>query len=417
MIQVIGGKELQGEVVISGSKNAALPILAASLLIQGKITLHNVPDIADVRTFLDILSGVGVLIEKDGHTITLDTLHLQEQWLDLDKMKKIRASILLISPLLHHFWTIDIPFPGGCKLGARPIDTHLQGLKEIGYQTTVTPDSIEISGEKETGDIILNGGFWVTATENLIVANVLRQGTTTIKNAAIEPHVMNLIDMLRSAGADIKIRYDHSIIITGVETLETNVEATIIPDYIEAGTFMIIGALAAKEYIDIHHAAISDLYSFISCLQQAGVKVEEKDTDILRVYRAKKLLPTSIQTNIFPGFPTDLQSPLSVLMTQAEGTGRIHEVLFEGRLNFLWELENLGAHVAILNPHEALVFWPTPLRGGTVTSWDLRAGVAMIIAGLISTDTVKITNVEYIHRGYENIISKLQNLGADIKEI
>ncbi|USN58140.1 MAG: hypothetical protein H6767_07555 [Candidatus Peribacteria bacterium] len=167
------------------------------------------------------------------------------------------------------------------------------------------------------------------------MANVLRQGTTTIKNAAIEPHVMNLIDMLRSAGADIKIRYDHSIIITGVETLETNVEATIIPDYIEAGTFMIIGALAAKEYIDIHHAAISDLYSFISCLQQAGVKVEEKDTDILRVYRAKKLLPTSIQTNIFPGFPTDLQSPLSVLMTQAEGTGRIHEVLFEGRLNFL----------------------------------------------------------------------------------
>ncbi|MDD5770121.1 MAG: UDP-N-acetylglucosamine 1-carboxyvinyltransferase [Candidatus Gracilibacteria bacterium] len=417
MYKINNSRDLVGEVLISGSKNAALPVLAATLLVRGKIKLNNVPRIGDVMTFLEIISTIGAVYKFDGNTLYLDTSHLDISNMNLEMIKKIRASILLLSPILHYFGNISIPSPGGCSIGKRPIDAHLNGLKAIGYDYEFDGKNINITGKPLSGDVVLCAFFGVTSTENLIVANVLRNGTTTIELSAIEPHVMNLIDFLRIAGADIKIRYNHTIIINGVENLKKEVECDIVSDYIESGTFMVLASLTSKDYIDIKNARFDDLYAFIEKLRQAGIKIENLGNDTARVYRCDNLKRVDIQTNIFPGFPTDIQSPFSILMTQADGISKIHEILFEGRLNFLVELDKMRGHTAILNPHEAMIFGKTELKGATVTSWDLRAGAAMVIAGLIAEGETKVTNIEYIERGYENFVGKLKKLGAKIEVV
>ncbi len=419
MLEIIWNKPLSWEVKISGSKNAMLPLLWASLLINWKIRFKNVPKIWDVLTFLDIIRKLWAKVEfKENWILDLDTSNLEIDNLDLEKIKKIRASILLLSPLLFFFKKIKIPFPWGCSIWARPIDAHLNWLKAIWYDYKFDWKDIYLDWNLKDGDIILNAWFWVTSTENLIVANVLRKGETIIKNSAIEPHVMNLIDFLRKAWAIIKIRYDHTIIIKWVEFLKDNFEFEVISDYIESGTFMIIWALASKNYIDIKNARIKDLFSFIEKLKEAWVKLEDLWWDILRVYKADNLKNVNIQTNIFPAFPTDLQSPFAVLQTQANWVSKIHEVLFEGRLNWLVELETMGANLTILNPHEAQIIWPTKFKWWkTVTSWDLRAGASMVIAALITDWVTRVEKVEYIFRGYENFVSKLNALWALVKEI
>lgn len=416
MLIIKGNNKLSGVVKVSGSKNAALPIIWASLLLAGKVKLNNVPKIGDVKTFLDILENIWVVYSWEENTLFLDATNLNNDNLNFEKIKKIRSSIFLLSPLLYFFKSINIPFPGGCKIWKRPIDAHLNWLKAIWYDYELDWDNIKLNWETQSGDKILNAWFWVSSTENLIVANVLRNGKTTIKNSAIEPHVMNLISFMREAWANIDIRYNHEIIITWVEKLASNLEFDIVSDYIEAWTYMVIAALVSEKYLDIKDARIEDLYTFIEKLKDAWVVVEDLWDDTLRVYRAENLKPVSFQTNIFPGFPTDLQSPFAILQSQAFWTSRIHEVLFEWRLNFLVELEKMNAKIAILNPHEAIIFWPNKLKWTTVTSWDLRAGMAMIIAGLIAEGETKVTNVEYIYRGYENFVEKLKNLWADITE-
>jgi len=417
MYRIKTSDHLQGSVTMSGSKNATLPILAACILVRGKVVLHNVPKIGDVMTFLSIIETLGGIYDFNGNTLALDTSNLDIVHINADMIKKIRASILLLSPILHWFGSIEIPFPWGCNLGKRPIDAHLSGLSRIGYTYTQSEKSIAISGKALDWDIELDAGFWVTSTENLIVANVLRKWCSTIHLSAIEPHVMNLIDFLRAAGANIKIRYNHTIVIEGVDSLKNEFDFEIISDYIESGTFMIIGALLSEEYLDIHHARIDDLYAYMDKMRRAGVRIDVIGEDSVRVYRAQELCKVDIQTNIFPWFPTDLQSPFAVLLTQAEGVSKIHEIMFEGRLNFLVELDKMRGHTAILNPHEALIFGKTPLRGALVTSWDLRAGVAMVIAGLLAKWETLVTNIEYIERGYENFVKKLQSLGALIEVV
>lgn len=423
MLQITGWKDLSGEVRVSGSKNATLPILGAALLLKSKVTLKGVPKIWDVLTFLDILGGIGVRHEfislpNNSYNLAFDATQIKLWELNYEKVKKIRSSIFLLAPLLHFFGKISLPFPGGCSIGKRPIDAHINGLEAIGYESSIDDDIIFLQWELESWDKVLNAGFWVGSTENLLIANVLRSGKTTIQCAAIEPHVMNLISFLRKAWADIKIRYNHTIIVEWVDRLHGDFEFDIIGDYIESGTYIIIAALTAKDSITIHNACIEDLYVFLEKLKEAWVKFEDMWNDNLKVYRAKEIHSLSIQTNIFPWFPTDLQSPFSVLMTQADGINKIHEVLFEGRLNFLVELEKMKAKIAILNPHEALIFGKTKLKWGvTVTSWDLRAGAAMIIASLIAEGETRITNVEYIYRGYEDFVSKLRGLGALVEEI
>ena len=416
MLIIKGNNKLSGVVKVSGSKNAALPIIWASLLLAGKVKLNNVPKIGDVKTFLDILENIWVVYSWEENTLFLDATNLNNDNLNFEKIKKIRSSIFLLSPLLYFFKSINIPFPGGCKIWKRPIDAHLNWLKAIWYDYELDWDNIKLNWETQSGDKILNAWFWVSSTENLIVANVLRNGKTTIKNSAIEPHVMNLISFMREAWANIDIRYNHEIIITWVEKLASNLEFDIVSDYIEAWTYMVIAALVSEKYLDIKDARVEDLYTFIEKLKDAWVTVEDLWDDTLRVYKAENLKPVSFQTNIFPWFPTDLQSPFAILQSQAFWTSRIHEVLFEWRLNFLVELEKMTAKIAILNPHEAIIFWPNKLKWTTVTSWDLRAGMAMIIAGLIAEWETKVTNVEYIYRGYENFVEKLKNLWADIIE-
>jgi len=409
---------LSWEVKVSWSKNAALPILGASLLLNWKVTLNRVPKIWDVNTFLDILEWIWVIYSWEWSTLTLDSTKITNKNLDFEKIRKIRSSIFLLSPLLHFFWNIAIPFPGGCSIGKRPIDAHLNWLEAIWYNSEFDGEDIKLWWTLQTWEKTLNASFWVSSTENLIVANVLRDWETIIKNAATEPHVMNLIDFLRKAWADIKIRYNHEIIIKWVFGLKSNFTFDVVADYIESWTYMVIWALASKEYIDIIDARIEDLYVFIEKLKESWVKVEDLWNDKLRVYRSKDLKWVQIQTNIFPWFPTDLQSPFSVLQTQAEWISKIHEVLFEGRLNFLIELEKMKAKVAVMNPHEALIFGPNKLAWwATVTSWDLRAWAAMVIAWLIAEGETKITKVEYIYRWYEDFVNKLQKLWADIKEI
>ena len=416
MLIIKGNNKLSGVVKVSVSKNAALPIIWASLLLAGKVKLNNVPKIGDVKTFLDILENIWVVYSWEENTLFLDATNLNNDNLNFEKIKKIRSSIFLLSPLLYFFKSINIPFPGGCKIWKRPIDAHLNWLKAIWYDYELDWDNIKLNWETQSGDKILNAWFWVSSTENLIVANVLRNGKTTIKNSAIEPHVMNLISFMREAWANIDIRYNHEIIITWVEKLASNLEFDIVSDYIEAWTYMVIAALVSEKYLDIKDARVEDLYTFIEKLKDAWVTVEDLWDDTLRVYKAENLKPVSFQTNIFPWFPTDLQSPFAILQSQAFWTSRIHEVLFEWRLNFLVELEKMTAKIAILNPHEAIIFWPNKLKWTTVTSWDLRAGMAMIIAGLIAEWETKVTNVEYIYRGYENFVEKLKNLWADIIE-
>lgn len=418
MYKIKNSRELSGEVSISGSKNAVLPILAASLLIKWKIRLSNVPNIWDLRTFLDIIKTLGVEYEFEGDILTLDTTHISARDLNFDMVKKIRVSILLLSPLLHHFWDIKIPFPGWCNIWKRPVDTHLNWLHSIWYDYELLKDDIiHISWNPSDGDTTINAGFWVTATENLIVANVLRHGTTTIKLRALEPHVMDLIKFLRWAWANIKIRYNHTIIVSWVDELDAYVDHSVISDYIESGTFMVLWALASREYIDIKNARIDDLYSFIEKLRDAWVRLEDLWDDTMRVYRSHDLRAVNIQTNIFPGFPTDLGSIFAVLMTQADGVSKIHEVLFEARLNFLVELDRMWWHTAILNPHEALIFWKMDLKWAAVTSWDLRAGARMVIAGLIARGETELTKVEYIERWYEDFFQKLTILWASIQNI
>lgn len=411
-------KELSGSVKISGSKNAALPILWAALLINWRVTINRVPKIGDVNTFLDILEWIGVKYEWNGNSLTFDSSNITNKNLNFEKIKKIRSSIFLLSPLLHFFGSIKIPFPWGCSIGSRPIDAHLNWLEAIWYNSSFDEDNITLSWTLQTWFKELNASFWVSSTENLIVANVLRDGQTIIRNVATEPHVMNLIDFLRKAWADIKIRYNHEIIITWVYGLKSNFTFDVVADYIESGTYMIIGALSSKEYIDIIDARIDDLYTYIEKLKEAGVKVKDLWNDTLRVYKAKELKAVNIQTNIFPAFPTDLQSPFSILMTQAKGDSKIHEVLFEWRLSFLVELEKMWTKLSVLNPHEAIIYGPNKLKWWVVlTSWDLRAGAAVVIAWLIAEGETKITNIEYIYRWYENFLEKMKTLWADIKEV
>lgn len=372
MLKITGGQHLSGTVEISGSKNASLPIIAASLLLE-KVTLHNVPRIGDIFSLLEIIVSLGVIVDFTGNRLTMDMTAISLRNMDRELMKKIRASILLLSPLLYRFGTVDIPFPGGCNIGKRPIDEHLNGLREIGYDSVDGSESIHLSGTLQAGDKNLYAGFAVTATENLITANVLRSGKTRIHLAAIEPHVVNLVDFLKKQGANITINYDHTIDIVGVENINPAGEFSIGYDYIESGTFVVFGALCSEEYIDIHHACISGLTSFLGKCHEVGVRFQDLGNDTLRVFRSEHLKAVKFQTNVFPGFPTDLQSVFCILLSQAEGVSRVQEIMFEGRLNFLVELEKMKGHPALMNPHEALIFGPTHLRGATVSSWDLRA--------------------------------------------
>lgn len=418
MLSIRWPQDLSWVVEISWSKNAALPLIACGLFFQ-KFTLENVPRIGDVFTFLSIIESLGVVVWFEGNTVTLDTTHMSLENLDTDAIKKIRVWVFLFPAILKRFRSLSIPFPGGCNIWKRPIDEHLLAFEMFWYQNESNDELIQFSGNYNTTDVRISSWFAVTATENIIMTAAFRTGKTVIELAAIEPHVLNLIHFLQSLGISIEINFDHTIIIDGIKYPPEEALGKVIYDYIESGTFVVLGALTASPSIEIRNARIEDLWFFLSKCRAAGVRLElDREKDTIVVFNSRSSLrATNFQTNIFPGFPTDLQSPFSLLLTQAEGVSRVHEVLFEWRLNWLIEIEKMKGHIAILNPHEALIFGKTHLRGAMVSSWDLRAWVTMILAGMIARWETQITNVEYIERWYENIIGKIQKLWGAIETI
>lgn len=405
---------MNGSVKVSGSKNAALPIIAASILFHEPITLRNIPKIKDIGKMVELISGLGAVCDFKDNTLKIDPSKIEKKNPDPKIVRNIRASLLLLAPLLVRNKSVSLPHPGGCLIGARPVDIHLSAFERMGAEInsgkqnyTISADSLNSAG--------VSIDFSVGATENIIMAAVLTPGTTKINLAAAEPHVQDLCNFLISAGAKIKGVGTHNLEIEGVKEL-TGIEYEIIPDQIEAGTFAIAAAVSKGEveingFIKKHHEAL------FSKFDRAGVRYEIVSDTKAKILPTHKFNSFKIRTEAFPGFPTDLQAPMAVLATQATGSSEIYETIFEGRLGYISELSKMGASCVIRDAHQATVTGPTELFGARITSFDLRAGATLIIAALIAQGESRIDQIELIDRGYENIEKKFKSLDANIKRV
>lgn len=416
-----GGKKLHGEVTVSGSKNAALPILAATLLRSQPCVIKNVPDIEDIHTMLAMLRALGTSVEFRNHTVFIQTKNITYNKIPQELGCKMRASVLLLGPLLSRMGYAKLPYPGGCVLGARPIDTHVNVLSQFGIRKKKSHISeVIFEGFPKAAHVILPE-FSVTATENAIMAAALSKGKTTIHLAAVEPHVQDLCRFLQKLGVEISGIGTHTVLIHGRKKpqgrdISRPCLHTITPDYLEVGTFA-VASILTNGTVTISNIAPHDLDAFWNLLQEMGVKFELTSNAVTIKSTKTWNACNRLQTNVFPGFPTDLQPPFTVLLTQADGRSRIHETLFEGRFNYFPELIKMGARIKKLNPHEAIIDGPTKLRGTSVKSWDIRAGAAMILAGLVAKGKTIVTDIHYIDRGYEELDEKLRKLGARIERI
>ncbi|EFK94888.1 UDP-N-acetylglucosamine 1-carboxyvinyltransferase [sediment metagenome] len=411
-----GGISLKGEVKVSGSKNAALPILCASLLTTEKSVFKNVPDIDDIHSVLEIFKALGAEVKYENHTVMIDPKNMNNDKVPEHIISKMRASILIIGALINRFKEISIPFPGGCVLGKRSVSAHMDGFEELGCKIIDDKERLHIKAKKLTGKKIILQEQSVTATENLLMATVLAEGHSEIRMAATEPHIRDLCLCLRKMGAKISGVGSSELRIKGVKKLK-GVTYTIQGDYLEAGTFA-IAAVATKGDVVIKGINTDYLDALWQKFKEIGApfRLKKNEVHILPYKRHIKAV-AKLRTAVYPAFPTDLQAPFTVLLTQSHGVSKIFETLFEGRLNYLFELEQMGAYVEYLNPHQALVIGPKKLKGRPISSYDIRAGAAMIIAALIAEGTTEISNIKYIDRGYEDIDMKLKKLGANITRI
>lgn len=411
--RIKGGKQLRGRVAISGSKNAILPLLAATLLTDAPCTFHNVPRIRDAERLLDLLRSLGVDAAWVGeHDLRVAAKDARIETLDRKTFGSLRGSLLLLGSLLSRFHTVEIPEPGGDLIGNRPIDTHLYALTQLGATIERKNGSYRLSAEKGLkGATVILPEFSVTATENALMAAVLAQGKTIIKIAAAEPHVQDLIALLQKMGAEIEGSGTHTLMVTGVSQLN-GVEHTVIPDPIEVGTFAVAAAVTGGD-VEITEIIPEHVDLVRLKLHQIGVKTEMRD-HALRVTASYPLRAFRLQTFPYPGFPTDLQAPFGVLATQCAGTSLIHDPMYEGRLGYVSELIKMGANAVICDPHRVLVTGPTPLHGEVVKSLDIRAGATLLIAGLIADGETIIHDAEVLDRGYEKFEERLAVLGADI---
>jgi len=408
-----GGQPLVGTVEISGAKNAALPILASTLLTQDTCTINNVPDIQDIHTLLKVLSSLGAQVSDfSNNSITLNNQNVDGRDPDFIQVKKIRASVLILGPLLAKFKKVKVTHPGGCHIGARPIDVHLKAFEALGAKVTSDEQFYYIQADELVGTKIVLDEMSVTGTENAIMASVLAKDVTEIHLAAAEPEIVNLINSLNAMGAKITGAGSHILRIEGVEKLH-GANLTVIPDRIEAGTFAIAAAVAHGDLL-IKGYTHDHLSIFTKKLRDANVQFELIDHDKIHISRTTVIKPVNIRTDIYPGFPTDLQAPFAVLMTQAQGISKIFETMYDGRLNYLRELNKMGANANILDNHRAVISGPTVLMGKEINSLDIRAGVTLVVAALVANGQSIINNVELIDRGYEKIEWKLSKLGVNI---
>jgi UDP-N-acetylglucosamine 1-carboxyvinyltransferase len=414
-----GGRPLHGEVKISGAKNAALPLMAATLLAPGKHCLRNVPNLRDTRTFIRLLEYLGVKSERIEDTLYLDTTNLSGAEAPYDLVKTMRASVLVLGPLVARLGTARVSLPGGCAIGARPIDFHIMGLERLGATCHLEGGYVDLKCEGGLqGEVIYFDIPTVTGTENLLMAASLAEGTTVLKNAAKEPEIGNLVDMLSGMGAKIEGRGTDNLIIHGVKQLRP-ADCEVIPDRIEAGTYL-LAIVATGGSGCVTHCRPDHLPSLLEKLRLAGVNVTEtKDTITVGWDETgegeKQLKGVSIKTMPYPGYPTDLQAQFMALMTQCSGSCVVNETIFENRFMHVAELHRMGANIKI-DGHSARVegIGMGGLKGAPVMATDLRASSSLVIAGLSASGRTDISRIYHLERGYENLVDKLTKLGAKV---
>ena len=408
---IMGSNELYGCVDISGAKNSAVAILPAALMVNGVCRIENVPDIQDVRVIVELLKHYGAKVENiDAHTLTIDSRNLTYSPAPYELAGKLRASYYFIGALLGKFNKADVPMPGGCNFGVRPIDQHLKGFKLLGADIGLNHGVISANADHLKGGNIFLDMVSVGATINIMIAAVKADGITTIENAAKEPHVVDVANFLNSMGANIRGAGTDVIKIKGVTELHSGT-FSIIPDQIEAGTFMIAAAATGGDVV-IKNIIPKHLEPITAKLLETGTEVEEFD-DSIRVKRTSPLTCANVKTLVYPGFPTDLQPLITTLLTIAKGVSTVTESVWENRFQYIDELRRMGADIAV-DGKTANITGVEQLMGSPVKATDLRAGAAMVVAGLIANGVTEVHNIIYIDRGYESIEKKLQGLGAQI---
>jgi UDP-N-acetylglucosamine 1-carboxyvinyltransferase len=416
-VLIQGGKALHGKVAISGAKNSALPVMAAALLTKERITLHNIPKVRDLITMSKLLAFMGAKVsitDIPASDYVIQAVTLSDAVAPYELVKTMRASILTLGPLMARMGVARVSLPGGCAIGARPVDLHLAALEKMGAEITTDHGYIQAKIPNEgrlKGANITFEKITVTGTENILMAAVLAEGETVLNNAAREPEVTDLVDMLRKMGAQIEGDCSSTLRIRGVDKLH-GTEHTVIPDRIEAGTFLVAGAITDGD-LTLTNCAPDHLASTIAKLQQTGVRIETVDKTTVRVRGAKKLIAADITTEEYPGFATDMQAQCMALATQAEGASLITETIFENRYLHASEMLRMGANINV-DGRRAVVRGPSPLTGTTVIASDLRASASLVLAGLVANGETTIDRVYHIDRGYEDIVKKLRGVGAQI---
>ena len=412
-ILINGNKELSGEIKISGAKNSIVALIPAAILSDEEITIYNAPNISDTNSLIEIVEKLNGKVEYKDETLKIDCRNIKNCTIPEELSNKLRASYYFMGALLGKYKYAEIYFPGGCNIGSRPIDFHIKGFEKLGAKVTIDGSKYTISADKLTGARIYLDFASVGATINIMLAATKAEGTTYISNAAKEPEIVNVAVLLNNMGAKISGAGTSEIKIEGVNKLSSCV-IDVIPDRIEAGTYAIIGALLGNN-LKISGIIEEHIEALLSKLKEAGATIEVSENDLI-INKAPKYNPINVKTLVYPGFVTDLGQPMSVLLTQADGMSIFEETIYENRMGHIKYLQKMGANVK-LNGQTAIFTGRTPLHGQEVVATDLRAGAAMVVAGLIATGQTKISEIKHILRGYENIVEKLKNVGADIKII
>ncbi len=410
-IVIDGGYDLSGEIKISGAKNSAVALMPASILCDEIVSIYNVPEITDTDNLLKIIQKLNGKVERESEKITIDSSNLVNTLITEDLSSKLRASYYFMGALLGKFKKVEMYFPGGCKIGERPINLHLKGFEKLGATINIKNNKYTISAKKLRGANIYLDFASVGATINIMLAACKAEGVTTISNAAKEPEIVNIATFLNNMGAQISGAGTNIIKIIGVKRLHRGV-IEVIPDRIEAGTYIIAGALLGNN-LKIKGVIPMHLEALLSKLNDMGVKTKVQD-DVITINKCNKLKPINIKTLTYPGFPTDLGQPITTLLTQCQGVSLFEETIYENRVGHIEYLNKMGANIQSLKPN-AIISGKTKLYGSDVKSTDLRAGAALVIAGLIAEGTTAISEVEHILRGYEDIVEKLSAVGAKIQ--
>jgi UDP-N-acetylglucosamine 1-carboxyvinyltransferase len=408
-----GGQKLAGEIVVSGAKNAALPILCAGLLSAEPVHLDNVPDLQDVRTTLKLLGQMGVRTESSDGKVMLDASKVDNLVAPYELVKTMRASILVLGPLVARFGEAKVSLPGGCAIGARPVDQHIKGLQAMGAEINIEHGFIEARAKRLKGARIITDMITVTGTENLLMAAVLAEGETVIENAAREPEVSDLAHLLVKMGAKIDGIGTDRLVIKGVDKLH-GAKHDVVPDRIEAGTFLCAVAAAGGD-VTLRRVSSHLLDAVTAKLREAGVSIEEGD-DWMRVRMDKRAGAVNIRTSEYPAFPTDMQAQFMALNTIANGTSQVVETIFENRFMHVQELNRLGAHITI-DGNTALISGVEKLSGAKVMATDLRASASLVIAAMCADGETLIDRIYHLDRGYDRMESKLTAVGANVRRI